>query len=423
MQASMIKNILGLYGVQALNMILPLLSLPVMFRALGQEGFGKVAFAMALSMLWVMWVDSGVAPSAGRLISALPRNHKILRVHPLLFFCEREVRIFRACQQLRSIFAISLMTIVLVVVYLIDSESKNLFIIGFLNIFGTLLLPTYWFTAKERGDQLAMLHLAGRLTSVAGIILFVKTPSDAPLAMFLTSSATLVSGLLAHYWFWRCGQLPLERYCKSDSRARKVLIARTSHLFVTQAIQAVFVNLPVILLGSIHGKVEAGLFSSVEKVGRSLASLLEPLNTAFSPRLAYLHKYSLNLAKKRASQAFYTSFTIGCLVVVVVLLFATKIGDFLFGKHDETQIILLTWFAMWALLHILYRALETNHLLSFGRMGEHKRISTLVLSMQGITICFGALFGAISAILVMLTVESVALLVLARIVLKRGDFE
>src|SRR5579884_4227085 len=60
---------MALYGAQAGRKIIPLLSLPLLTRALGPAGWGMVAFVMALGDLIVILIEFGFNRSATREIA------------------------------------------------------------------------------------------------------------------------------------------------------------------------------------------------------------------------------------------------------------------------------------------------------------------------------------------------------------------
>ena len=59
-------NFLSLFSVQGLNILLPLLTLPYLFRVLGAEKFGLIAFAFATITFFRVFVDYGFQLYADR---------------------------------------------------------------------------------------------------------------------------------------------------------------------------------------------------------------------------------------------------------------------------------------------------------------------------------------------------------------------
>ena len=75
---SLRNNIIALAIVQASNYILPLISLPYLARVLGAESFGKVVFAQAFMMYFVLIVEYGFSWSATRKVAANRESHVLL---------------------------------------------------------------------------------------------------------------------------------------------------------------------------------------------------------------------------------------------------------------------------------------------------------------------------------------------------------
>lgn len=412
LDAHRIKNMLGLYGVQIINLLLPLLSLPYLLRALGTEGFGHVAHATAAAMVFVMLIDAGFAPSALRLISKNPLSRNAQRT-------------MVAAQQIRVALALLILLGMLITFFMFNAISfqeevfwhlgfeQQMVLLGLINLAGTIALPTFWFVANERGMNLAWLHLSGRLLSLICLVLFVSTPNDAMRAMAITSSATLVSGVIAHAWLISIGRLPWREYLRWNRRAWRVLIGSTRHLFWSQATQALIVNLPVLLIGWLHGKSEAGIYASVEKVARLSVALLEPLNATLSPHLTRLSSQQSERAQQLAGSMFAVSFGIACVGFGVYIFADHYILSVLFGARHSVPVELLHLFGGWACLHILFRQIESTQLIALGRLDIHQRVIGLVIPGQAVALVFGSLGGAVSAITCLLVHEILSLIWLA----------
>ncbi len=63
------RSMAWLTALQALAMALPLLSMPILARALGVAAFGQVMWALGLSVLAVVWVDAGLNGESQRQVA------------------------------------------------------------------------------------------------------------------------------------------------------------------------------------------------------------------------------------------------------------------------------------------------------------------------------------------------------------------
>ena len=63
------QNIISLYGVQSVNYLLPLITVPFLTRILKPVGWGRVAFVQSLAMMVILVVEYGFTLSASRGVS------------------------------------------------------------------------------------------------------------------------------------------------------------------------------------------------------------------------------------------------------------------------------------------------------------------------------------------------------------------
>jgi polysaccharide transporter, PST family len=400
-------NVAGLYGVQGLNLLLPLLTLPFLFRTLGPEGFGKLAFSLGVAMTVVMLTDAGFPQAAFRLISK-SANGKCTKFS----LGGRRNRVFCATQQVRAILALVLCSVVAVGLWVmkVEAETRFLIAIGALNVVGTLSLPAYYFTARQYGHLLAFAHCVGRLITTGALLLFVRDASDLWIAMTVNSSATLISGVIAHWWLYRAKEFHPKSYFQMRKPDCRLLLKQTSHLYFSQAVQAFIVNAPVILLGVFHGKTEAGLFSAVDKFGRLFVALIEPINTAIAPTIQRMSQHDASNSQKSANHVFYAVTIVSFFGMIFLMFFAETVLRFVFGNISDLQIDLLRLFAAWAFIHSLSRNLEVFRYLLANQLAAHRNILQTFLPIQCVSIAGGAFFGAKYTVVAMLICECFLLL-------------
>ncbi|HEX3208536.1 MAG TPA: oligosaccharide flippase family protein, partial [Geminicoccaceae bacterium] len=65
----LVRNILALYGVRAVNQLLPLVVIPYLARVLGPTGWGLVAFAQAFAMYGIVTVEYGFEFAGTRAVA------------------------------------------------------------------------------------------------------------------------------------------------------------------------------------------------------------------------------------------------------------------------------------------------------------------------------------------------------------------
>lgn len=61
-----LHNLIALFSVQAVNYIIPLLTIPYLTRVLKPEGWGQVAFVQSLGLMLITIMEYGFSLSAAR---------------------------------------------------------------------------------------------------------------------------------------------------------------------------------------------------------------------------------------------------------------------------------------------------------------------------------------------------------------------
>ncbi len=407
------KNLAAMYGVQALNLLLPLLTMPFLYRALGAEQFGRMAMALSLGMMAVMAVDAGFPVAALRMMSKAAQQ----RERGLHSAGGTAKRILLATQQIR--FGIAALGAIAVVIALnllpMSNSDRLLYAWAGLNVLGTLSFPQYYFTAQQRNVVMAWCHMVGRVTSALLLITLIRTPQDTQLAVIITSGATLLSGVCAHMWLHTSQGLRLRDYVKIRRQDMALLANKTTHLYLTQVVQAFIVNAPVLLLGVAFGKVEAGYFASVDRIVRVFIAFIEPINTVGMPllnRLRRTHNTSNNAHS--SDRIFYATSTVGIGGALVGAALAHPLLQIILGSSSAEQVLLLRCLLAWSVLHAMARTLESMQLVVANNMRLHRHVVQWVIPAQLITLYLASTMGSLATAFGMVVTECVALALFSR---------
>ena len=393
-------NLIGLYWIQALNVLLPALSLPFVLKAIGIEKFGLVSFYLSISMMLVMAVDAGLPQTALRLMSKVQHHRR----RP-----SRTIqRIFYATQQVRAIFSLILMSITVAIAFSIPmtQEHRVMLLLGMLNVLGTLSLPAYYFVATQQSHVLAICHLAGRGPIALIQIFCIHDPSQAVLVMFLNSIATLFSGGVAHFYLRRFNLGSIKQYLALNQRQCVFMLRSSGHLIPTQYCQAIIANAPTVLLGVFQSKANAGTYAAIEKIARIGIAFLEPITAAVLPILA---QRSGTATKQRSRVTL-----IVCCVAIVSASFlaiaAALIAKYLLGDESQETLSMLQLMSMWMCLTAINRHLEVTYFLSLNRLDQHKKIVTLLFPLSIALLLLTAQHSALYVAIAMISVEVVQLI-------------
>jgi PST family polysaccharide transporter len=272
LDSSLISNFFSLVILQGANYIFPLLTIPFLFRTLGVGTFGLISFASAFAQYFVILTDFGFNLSGVQFISA-NRDNKELRD---TFFVNVLV------SQL-FLFFLGLI-ILLSVLFIFDkfSQDKWVYLLSYLTVFGTVLLPTWFFQGMEQMKYITKINIVTRTLAIIPIFFLVKTDADYLLVPFFYGLGSVTSGIIALY-------IAKSRFdvnfcfAKISLAGIKKCLKDSSDFFVSRISVSIYTVSNTFILGLVLGNVAVGYYAAAEKLYLALQSMFGPLNNALYP--------------------------------------------------------------------------------------------------------------------------------------------
>ncbi|TDX12229.1 oligosaccharide flippase family protein [Flavobacterium sp. S87F.05.LMB.W.Kidney.N] len=302
LSSSLISNFFSLVILQGANYIFPLLTIPFLFRTLGVDTFGLINFASAFAQYFVILTDFGFNLSGVQFISA-NRGNKELRD---TFFVNVLI------SQL-FLFFIGLI-ILLLVLFIFDKFSHNkwLYLLSYLTVFGTVLLPTWFFQGMEEMKYITKINIATRTLAIIPIFFLVKSDADYLLVPFFYGLGSVASGVIALYTAKTRFEVNL-CLAKVSLSAIKKCLKDSSDFFVSRISVSIYTVSNTFVLGLVLGNVAVGYYAAAEKLYLALQSMFGPLNNALYPYM--IKNRDIVVFKK----IFITVLVINCIVLPVCI--------------------------------------------------------------------------------------------------------
>ncbi|MBS7254390.1 oligosaccharide flippase family protein [Flavobacterium branchiicola] len=272
LKSSLISNFFSLVMLQGANYIFPLLTIPFLFRTLGVDTFGLISFASAFAQYFVILTDFGFNLSGVQFISA-NRDNKDLRD---TFFVNVII------SQL-LLFFLGLI-ILLSVLFIFDkfNQDKWVYLLSYLTVFGTVLLPTWFFQGMEQMKYITKINIVTRTLAIIPVFFLVKSDGDYLLVPFFYGLGSVASGIIALY----IAKARFEvNFCfaKASFKGIKKCLKDSSNFFVSRLSVSLYTVSNTFVLGLVAGNIAVGYYAAAEKLYMAIQSMYGPLNNALYP--------------------------------------------------------------------------------------------------------------------------------------------
>jgi polysaccharide transporter, PST family len=405
---SLRKNVGALIAIQIASYVPPLLTLPWLTRVLGPAGFGRLSFCVAVTGYFVLFADYGFNLSATRQI-AVHWDDRAGRS-----------RVFWNTILVKTLLATVGFPVLLLLTLVIArfGENRNLLLINYLLVLGSVLTPTWYFTGTERQAVASGILIAVRFIAVPATFLFVRSGQDLQIAAFIPSLLSVMGGLLCLMMIARNDELDRVRI------SRRELIAALKdgwHLFVSTASISLYQGTNTVLLGLVAGDAAVGHYAAAEKVVQAAQGLLTPIGQSAYPRISRLMRDSRDEAFALIRKVLKIQGTVTLLASILLFVTAPSLVRLLYGAAYEDTVGVLRWLAALPFLIGLNNVFGVQTMLA---MGMNQLVSRILIVSGGINVStlfvLARWFGAAGAAMAVAGTELLIGVVEAVIIYRRN---
>lgn len=298
-------NAAWLLLAQVGGLLIPLIELPILARALGQQAYGQILYALGIAMTAAVFVEFGFTFSAARRVVATKGDPALLG---------QLVADVILGKLLLSTGVGLVITIVMMTGTGATSIPGHWFIWIALFIIAFGFSPMWYYFGVEKLMLPAMLDLALRASGLSLLILLVSTPQHAQRVLAIQATVGVLNTLIPTLLMLR--RTGIGRF---HLRGAMKVLRESWELFLYKGAQAVMGSIASTMLGGLGGARAVGAFVPAEKLVRAATGLSAPLLNAAFPHLVRMQTNSASAAK-RAVTLWLMALT---LITVVFAAFTT----------------------------------------------------------------------------------------------------
>jgi polysaccharide transporter, PST family len=358
---SLFESISSLMALQGLNYVIPLVTLPYLVRVLGIGPFGLISVAQAFATYFVIFTDYGFNLSATRRIA---QHHDDMAAVSEIFSAVITIKI------IFMFFGVGAMVLVLSTVPHFRPDA-HVYAVNYLAVVGSVLLPTWLFQGLQDMRTIAILNGITKLASACLLFVFVHSSRDYFVAAALPPIGVLVSGVAG---LWICLQRLNLHYRFPTYRVLREQLADGFHLFVSTASITLYTNTNVLLVGLLAGNVQAGYFSTGERVVRAAQGLLGPVFQGIFPHVNAMARESKERAVAFLRRSLFWIVVASLSPSLALLIFAHPIVVLAFGNKALGSVPVLRWIALLPFVIALSNVFGIQTMVTFGMEKQFSRI-------------------------------------------------
>ena len=274
----LIENIFSLLTLRALEYVLAFILVPYLIRVLGPLHFGMIAFMQGIMEYFRIFVDFGYSLTAPKVI-AQAEEQKIGFLFAKYFYGKVCILIF--------------VTLVFFAVYnlqrilLGNTIDILLFQVMYCGIIGNVLFPVWFFQGIQKMRYITILNMSGRICTMLGIFLLVKSPDDYILAAFLQACTPLIAGIFSIVWLrkrytglfkWPTIGEIINSYKEGWS------------IFVSSLAVNLYTATNIVVLGMLTNNVIVGYYSAADKLITCVRRGIYAVSDAIYPFISKMMK-------------------------------------------------------------------------------------------------------------------------------------
>lgn len=327
---SLRNNIIALAIVQASNYILPLISLPYLARVLGAESFGKVVFAQALMMYFILLVEYGFSWSATRKVAENRENRVLLG------------EIFMNIWAVQWLLIVLCSVIFVSIVFGVEKFRGEIgfYAAAFLIVLGNVFFPIWFFQGVEKLQLQSVLQFAGKLIGLLFIFVLVKNENDGIWVLLSNALSAIIAGLFSIFFIFKSGYFKI---CfPSLSGVRQEFVEGFS-LFASRVSISFYTMLIPLALGWIAGPVALAYFNVADKLRVGAQSLITPISQAIFPRISHLVSKNESSAYQLIKRSAVAIFLVSGSASLMLFVLSEPLVQLMAGDGFDGAVSVLHW--------------------------------------------------------------------------------
>lgn len=324
-----IENFFSLSVLNAVNIVLQLITLPYILSIVGKANYGIYSYVFMVVQYIILFSTYGFNFSATKKISLLrDDNVAVTSIYNAVIGCKMLIAI------------VLVVAVVLCSGWVFEEEiGFVMFLLGIGMIVGDILNPVWLFQGMEKMKFMTLVNSSSKIIFTVLVFFVVRSVDDFYLLILLNSCGYLLAGILSVFLAYKQFNVRLGVPHFGDMIAQ---FKDGGAMFGSTFGMNLYRNAHVLILKHFASNEAVGLFSAAEKVIHGFQSVIQPAAQALFPHMSL--KFKDKNTKERLSLMKKVMMPLVGLSIVAALfvyIFAPWISDILCGKDFRECIPLI----------------------------------------------------------------------------------
>lgn len=324
-----IENFFSLSVLNAVNIVLQLITLPYILSIVGKANYGIYSYVFMVVQYIILFSTYGFNFSATKKISLLrDDNAAVTSIYNAVIGCKMLIAI------------VLVVAVVLCSDWVFEEEiGFVMFLLGIGMIVGDILNPVWLFQGMEKMKFMTLVNSSSKIIFTVLVFFVVRSVDDFYLLILLNSCGYLLAGILSVFLAYKQFNVRLGVPHFGDMIAQ---FKDGGAMFGSTFGMNLYRNAHILILKHFASNEAVGLFSAAEKVIHGFQSVIQPAAQALFPHMSL--KFKDKNTKERLSLMKKVMMPLVGLSIVAALfvyIFAPWISDILCGKDFRECIPLI----------------------------------------------------------------------------------
>lgn len=367
-------NAASLTVLQTITYLLPLIIIPYLFRVLGPNKFGLIAFAQAFIQYFIIVTDYGFNISATKEISIYRKDKAKVSD---IFISVMLVKI--------SLTILSLLILGCIVMFIPRFRDDWLvYLFSFGMVVGSTLFPMWFFQGIERMRYITVLNIIGGILFAPLVVAFVHGPEDYLKVPLINSAVYLLTGLLGQFVVF--SRFPISLSFPGFGHFRRQVQAGWDIFLSIAAINA-YTTTRIFILGLLTNNTITGIYSMAEKIANTCQTFpLDSFSRALFPRLSKIYHKNRTKAFRIMQHTQWITILVSLIFLPLVFVLAHPIVSIVCGG-DFPKAVLALRLLLIGVFFVAANAFRVQFLLVCGRTRTYSKIH-VTMALIGLPLLF-----------------------------------